>query len=84
MKSIFLFLQKFALVQIYVMTFIFVITWQFAQFALFLHSVVCFIFASAQLLHKDQVRILLTLFTNTLQTLTILLTGLTCVLFSLL
>merc|ERR1712241_1643304 len=47
--------KKFALVQIYVMTFIFVITWQFAQFALFLHSVICFALATTQLLNKDQV-----------------------------
>ena len=50
------FFQKFVLVQVYVMTFIFVITWQFAQFALLLHSLLCFILATAQLLNKDQVR----------------------------
>ena len=49
--------QKFVLVQVYVMTFIFVITWQFAQFALLLHSLMCFILATAHLLNKDQVRI---------------------------
>ena len=54
----FSFFQKFVLVQVYVMTFIFVITWQFAQFALLLHSLLCFILATAQLLNKDQVRIL--------------------------
>ena len=53
----FSFFQKFVLVQVYVMTFIFVITWQFAQFALLLHSLLCFILATAQLLNKNQVRI---------------------------
>ena len=37
------------------MTFIFTITWQFAQFALLLHSVGLYILSSVQLLNKDLV-----------------------------
>ena len=47
--------REFALIQIFMMTFLFVITWQFAQFALLLHSVVCYVLATSQLLQKDHV-----------------------------
>ncbi len=47
--------KEFHLVQIYVMTFLFVITWQFAQFAILLHSLMCFALATSGLLNKDRV-----------------------------
>lgn len=37
------------------MTVLFTITWQFAQFALLLHSIMCFMLASAQLLKKEDI-----------------------------
>lgn len=43
------------LVQIFVMTFIFTITWQFAPFALLLHSFGLYVLSSVQLLNKDVV-----------------------------
>ena len=48
-------LQDFCLVQVFFMTFLFLVTWQFAQFALLLHSVVCFMLASSQLIGRKEV-----------------------------
>ena len=51
-----LYFQDFVLVQIFVMTLLFLLTWQFAQFALLLHSLALFGMAILKLLNPDQVR----------------------------
>ena len=51
-----LYFQDFVLVQIFVMTLLFLLTWQFAQFALLLHSLALFGMAILKLLNPDQVK----------------------------
>ena len=47
-----------SLVQVYLMTFLFMVTWQFAPFALLLHSLVCFVLATLGMIAQKEVNYL--------------------------
>ena len=38
------------------MTFLFMVTWQFAPFALLLHSLVCFVLATLRIIEQKEVK----------------------------
>ena len=46
---------QLSLVQVYLMTFLQLVTWQFAPFALLLHSIVCFVLATLQMVAQKEV-----------------------------
>ena len=50
------FLQKLYLVAIFTLTFLLTITWQFAQFVLFLQALIIFGLSLIGILDKDKVR----------------------------